>query len=201
MLKILWYILCIILLLFDNTQNRNMNCNPPLSVRPYVRSDTSQLNGKEKSYTKVDFTRAVLKGADEVEVSNSYDAITKDNVLGGIFFNSMQYRNEIRHFLGSAQYTTDQKLIVVCLMQNLPLKEYLKICNYCAELLRNNKIEEEVLMWTIAPNFGKRQIITRSYQDPEVIATLKDIRSIQGLSRTTKRVINQILTGEETKFL
>lgn len=201
MLRILWYIFCIVLLLFDNIQNRSMNCNQSLLVQPYSKTDTTQLYRNEKSYTKVDFTRAVLKGADEVEVSNSYDAITKDNVLGGIYFNSMQYRNEIRHFLGSTQYTTDQKLIVVCLMQNLPLKEYLKICKYCAELLRNNKIEEEVLMWTIAPNFGKRQIITRSYQGPEVMATLKDIRSIQGLSRTTKRVINQILTGEETKFL
>lgn len=200
--RALWIVLCAILLLLDNSGSGGISCNPAMSYPylPYTDS-TAQTSENTKPSIKIDFTKAVLKGAEEIEISNSYDVITRDKNLGIIYFHALQYRKEIQEFLGSPKYIKDQKIVVICLIQDLPLENYLEICKDLAKLYRENKIEEEVLMWIIAPNFGKRQIITRNYQNPAIISTLQEIRSIPGLSRTTTRVINQILSGDELKFL
>lgn len=200
-LKIAWYFICLLILLIDQPKNGNFGCNQPYAGKGPFTIDTIKTAIKPSPYVKVSFYKAVLKGADEVEVANSYQAILKDNVLKGIFMHSPDYLEDVRQFLSSQDYTTDQKVVALCLIQSLPLDEYLSLSSYVATLYKQNKIEEEVLMWILAPNFSNNQILARNFQNPKVITVLKDIRQIDGLSRTTKRVINQILSGDETKFL
>jgi len=152
-------------------------------------------------YTKIPFTKAVLKGARIVERTNRYGALGEDKKLVGIYIHSNLYIKEIKSFLANPTYSTDQKIVVICLIQNLPLDAYLDLLKYTADLYKNQKVEEMVLEWVIAPNINKRQIIARCYKDPKVRKLLVQIRQINGLSSTTRLIIQQILTGDETKFL
>jgi len=204
MAKIIWYFFALIMLLWEGSQNGNLlSCNRPYQAPKKTTPDSIMLKPlvDHSPYTKVSFTKEVLKGAAIVERTNRYGSIGEDKKLAGIYIHSNLYIKEIKSFLANPAYSTDQKIIVICLIQNLRLDTYLDILNYTAVLYKNQKVEEMVLEWAIAPNINKRQIIARSYKDPKVRQLLNQIRQINGLSSTTRRIIQQILTGEETKFL
>ena len=192
------------MLLLEGAQSGNfLSCNRPYQPAPQRVPDSSYIKPlvDNNPYTKVPFAKAVLRGAKEVDRTNSYSAISKDNELTGIYLHSNRYLKEIKTFLANPDYSTDQKIIVVCLIQNLSLEDYLHLLSYTAELYKHQKIEEMLLSWVIAPNFNKRQIIARCYKDPRVRTLLLQIRQMKGLSETPLHIINQILTGDETKFL
>lgn len=96
MYKILWYFLCALILLFGKSRYGNFSCNQPIPSQYLTTLDTLNTIKKEDHYTKINFPEAALRGADEVEITNSYEAITKDTALDGIFFSqhTIQNRNK-----------------------------------------------------------------------------------------------------------
>jgi CRISPR/Cas system CMR-associated protein Cmr1 (group 7 of RAMP superfamily) len=95
------------------------------------------------------------------------------------------------------KFSVNEAVIYVFAMQSLPLKDYLKLCRIYWKLYAEKKISEQVFTLIFAHDFLYKNQLGNNYNNKEVVSLLNQIIKDRNTSPGVRRIIIDILDGNE----
>jgi hypothetical protein len=161
--------------------------------------DFNEILSSATNYKKVDYKKTILLINDTFEDGGTWDELFANNYFLDIYEHSNYYRDSAISFLSSATFNDMQKTICIYSMQRQTLDNYISILAICVNIFEKGAFSELLLSRVISPNFGKRKIIAKNYDDIRVKNILIKIKESKKASIELKSNIAGILSGVEWK--
>ena len=163
------------------------------SVKGYGQAG-KQYYKKEKE--KIPYTTTILNTNINC-CGGTWEALFADTSFVNLCEHSLDYVDSAIQFISNDKFDYHQKMTCILSMQKLSIKNYTRLLEVCINLFEKDKISELQLENSIDPNFGKRRVIIKNYDTPEVKRLLNKIKNGKKISLKFNSHINQILSGHE----
>ncbi|HTR31728.1 MAG TPA: hypothetical protein VMH27_20790 [Puia sp.] len=154
-----------------------------------VQRGTANLNQKNN------FDAVIIEISSQVENVESWDALFKIKPFIYIYEHSDSCVSDAKRFLADSSYNDHKKKTCICSMQRASLSNYLQIVKSCKDLFDDHKLSENILAWSVSPNFSKAQPVVRNYESKEVSDLLQEIIADSNISNEFRDRIKQIKSG------
>lgn len=152
-------------------------------------------------YHKINFNKFIdVQKNRTLEFHN--EEILTDTAFVNVFEHSPVYFDDAMKFLQAGHFNAMQAHVCILAMQNLPVNDYVKLCDLYLSLFNQHKIAEGMLESAIMPNFLNIRVITNNYCDPKVKALLTSIINNKNVSKKEfKNYLSDILSGKACREL
>jgi hypothetical protein len=165
----------------------------------------SSLNNNLKSrsdsnFNKKNFDSLIVNIDTSIGTSLDYsEELLANPSFMEIYNHSNSYFGDALNFISKDSLSGWHPYVCILVMQNLPISEYMKFCNVYLNLFEKGKISEGILHVLIDPNFFKKRVIPKNFNNPEVIKFLNKVLDNGKVSNEFKVRIKTILSGEYIK--
>lgn len=145
---------------------------------------------------KIMYSSSILIINSKAKNLDTWDGLFNIGEFVTLYENSIFYIDSAILFLRDTNFTDRQKKICIATMQRVSLEHYIKICYECKSLFDKEVINEELLEWSIVPNFSNRYLILRNYKSPLVSEFLKSLKENSRVTGDFKERMDEILIGK-----
>lgn len=113
---------------------------------------------------------------------------------------SSKYYHNIKSVIGSGEYTRNQKIACVFLMQGYDFDAYFDVSKYCLSLFNRGVVDEEIIYFMIIPEEWRTDMrYAERYKDPLVKEFLKNVIRNKKLSERHRNAIRSVYSGKMLK--
>lgn len=173
-----------------------VGCSGSTSSSKIQNDADNKLITMDSNYKKVGYDTTILLIEKKAVNNVSWDELFGIKEFTDLYEHSTFYINDAIKFLGREEFTPAQKKISINSMQRAKLEDYLKLCDECKFLFDIGKVSEDILKWTITPNFSNRHLIVRNYENAKVVEFLNSVKIDTKVSEEFKKSIEKILSGK-----
>ncbi|HEX8023465.1 MAG TPA: hypothetical protein VF500_26195 [Mucilaginibacter sp.] len=163
---------------------------------------TSKQNGADSSKHKIlyhkknfDSLMVVVEKHAESGLDVS-EALLADSAFLEIFEHGEAYFEDVNKHLLQERFTHTEGGIWIYAMQNLSVSNYVQLCHSYYLLYRHGKIPEIMFETIISPNFLRKHIIGKNYQNPEVAKFLNGVLHDNHISKQLVVIVDDMLKGK-----